>query len=155
VLKDGSIGQVKVMRGIRYDLDDVCVEAIMNMPNWKPGKLRGLNVNVRFLIPIHFTLDSDKSKGATINTDEKKGANIEIKVFPNPATDFFNLEISEYANDIDYQLISANGQIIETGRFNTNKIRISTDNLGKGMYVVRIISKELGINKTEKIMINK
>jgi len=156
VLKDGSIGQVEVMRGIRDDLDAVCVDAIMNMPNWKSGKLRGENVNVRFVIPIKFSLESDdKSKGTTIKADNRKKISIEIKLFPNPATEYFNIEVSEYTNDMDYQLISANGQIIETGKFNADKIRINTNNLGKGMYIVRIISKELGINKTEKIMINK
>ncbi len=156
VLKDGSIGQVELMRGVRYDLDNVSVDAIMNMPVWEPGKLRGENVNVRFIIPIKFSLESDnKSKGTIINSDNIQKNSIEMKLFPNPATEFFNIEVNEYADDMDYQLISTGGQIIETGRFNADKIRINTNNLGKGMYFVRIFSKELGVNKTEKIMINK
>ncbi len=155
VLKDGSITQVEVIRGIRYDLEKVCVDAIKNMPNWKSGKLNGENINVRFIIPIHFTLDSNKSKRAIIKGEKNNQTSIEIKLYPNPAVENFNIEVSEYSNDMDYQLISANGQIIETGRFNADKITINTSNLGKGMYVVRIISKELGINKLEKIMINK
>jgi len=156
VLKNGSIGQVEVMRGVRYDLDNVSVDAIMNMPPWEPGKLRGENVNVRFIIPIKYSLESDtKSKGAALNVENHKKTSVEIKLFPNPAKEYFNIEISEYANDIDYQLISSNGQILKTGSFDSNQIKIYTDNLGNGMYVVRIISKELGINRTEKLMINK
>lgn len=156
ILKNGIISQVEVTRGIRSDLDDVCIEAIKNMPNWKPGQQRGKEVNVRLIIPIIFKLESvDKTNGVSVIPKKNKEIRVETKLFPNPANNYFNIEISKYATDLEYHLINTNGQILKSGRFNSNNIRINTNDFGKGMYLVKIISKELGLNKTEKLIIRK
>jgi len=60
VKKDGSIGDVQVIRGVHPLLDAEAARVIKMMPNWKPGKQRGKNVNVKFLIPINFKLSGNK-----------------------------------------------------------------------------------------------
>jgi protein TonB len=56
VNKNGSISDVKVMRGIMTECDKEAVRVVEKMPPWKPGKQNGRNVNVRFTLPLKFRL---------------------------------------------------------------------------------------------------
>jgi protein TonB len=58
--KDGSISNVKILRGIGGGCDEAAVEMIKNMPKWKPGTQRGKPVRVQFNLPIKFELEKDK-----------------------------------------------------------------------------------------------
>jgi len=55
--KDGSIADVKVLRGISADCDKEAVRVVQMMPPWKPGRQNGKNVFVRFNLPIKFKLN--------------------------------------------------------------------------------------------------
>ena len=56
VEKDGSISDVKVVRGIGGGCDEEAVRVVKSMPRWKPGKQRGQPVRVYFTLPIDFKL---------------------------------------------------------------------------------------------------
>ncbi|MDX1651855.1 MAG: energy transducer TonB [Brumimicrobium sp.] len=56
IADNGSITQVKILRGITDPIDAESVRVIRNMPNWKPGTHKGKNVRTRCRIPINFTL---------------------------------------------------------------------------------------------------
>ncbi len=56
VWKDGTIKDVKVVKGAHKLLDKEALRVIINMPDWKPGKQRGKNVNARFTLPIKFRI---------------------------------------------------------------------------------------------------
>ncbi|HKK10547.1 MAG TPA: energy transducer TonB [Bacteroidales bacterium] len=56
VEKDGSVTDVRVLRGIGGGCDQEAIEVVKNMPKWKPGKQRGKPVRVQFNMPIRFTL---------------------------------------------------------------------------------------------------
>lgn len=53
---DGSISNVRVLRGIGGGCDEEAVRVIQSMPRWIPGKQRGKPVRVQFNMPIRFTL---------------------------------------------------------------------------------------------------
>jgi periplasmic protein TonB len=57
VAKDGSISEVKTIRGISADCDKEAERVVNLMPNWKPGKQNGKSVFVRFVLPIKFKLN--------------------------------------------------------------------------------------------------
>ena len=57
VEKDGSITDVKVLRGIGGGCDEEAVRVVKAMPKWKPGKQRGRPVRVLYRVPINFTLN--------------------------------------------------------------------------------------------------
>lgn len=57
--KDGSVTDVKVLRGVDASLDKEAVRVINSMPKWKPGKQRGKPVRVSYTLPINFTLTSN------------------------------------------------------------------------------------------------
>ena len=63
VEKDGSISNVVVIRssGDR-DLDNEAIRVVQSMPQWKPGKQRGVPVRVKYTIPINFRLTDDKKQ---------------------------------------------------------------------------------------------
>ena len=56
VSKDGSITDVKILKGVSPRLDAEAIRLVEEMPKWKPGKQRGKAVNVRFNLPITFRL---------------------------------------------------------------------------------------------------
>jgi len=59
---DGSITNVKVLRGIGGGCDEEAVRVIKLMPKWNPGMQRGEAVRTQFNIPIKFTFDEKPEK---------------------------------------------------------------------------------------------
>jgi protein TonB len=57
VEKNGSVTDVKVLRGIGGGCDEEAIRVIQNMPKWEPGKQRGKPVRVQFNMPILFKLN--------------------------------------------------------------------------------------------------
>jgi protein TonB len=53
---DGSVSNVKVLRGIGGGCDEEAVRVVKSMPNWTPGRQRGKAVRVSFNLPVRFTL---------------------------------------------------------------------------------------------------
>lgn len=56
VERDGSVTDVRVLRGIGGGCDEEAIRVIKAMPKWVPGKQRGKPVRVQFNMPIKFTL---------------------------------------------------------------------------------------------------
>ena len=53
---DGSIVDVKVVRGVDPYLDKEAIRVISTMPKWKPGEQRGKPVRCKFTVPVMFKL---------------------------------------------------------------------------------------------------
>lgn len=53
---DGSVSDVRVLRGIGGGCDEEAVRVIQKMPRWNAGMQRGKPVRVQFNMPIKFTL---------------------------------------------------------------------------------------------------
>ena len=56
VKKDGSVGEVQVLRGKDPDLDKEAVRVVRTLPKFIPGKMNGQAVSVWFTLPINFKL---------------------------------------------------------------------------------------------------
>ena len=56
VWKDGTIKDVKVVKGVHKTLDGEAQRVVKSMPKWTPGKQRGTAVNARFTLPIKFRI---------------------------------------------------------------------------------------------------
>ncbi len=56
VTKNGSIGEVKVIRSKDPDLDKEAVRVVKTLPKFIPGKMNGQAVNVWYTLPIMFKL---------------------------------------------------------------------------------------------------
>ena len=57
VEKDGSLTDIKTMKGIGGGCDEEACRIIGNAPKWNPGKQRGQPVRVKMVIPIYFRLE--------------------------------------------------------------------------------------------------
>ena len=53
---DGSVSNVKILRGIGGGCDEEAMRVIKSLPKWKPGKQRGKAVRVSYQIPVMFKL---------------------------------------------------------------------------------------------------
>ncbi len=53
---DGSITDVRVLRGIGGGCDEEAIRVVQSMPKWTPGKQRGKPVRVQYNLPVRFTL---------------------------------------------------------------------------------------------------
>ncbi len=56
VWKDGSIRNVKIIRGPGSGIGEEVIRVINKMPNWEPGMQGGKKVNVNFRMPVSFKL---------------------------------------------------------------------------------------------------
>lgn len=64
VERDGTLSDVKILKGIGGGCDEEVLRVIKAMPRWNPGIQRGKPVRVQFNMPLKFSLsDNDKKKG--------------------------------------------------------------------------------------------
>lgn len=54
--KEGNVADINIVRGVDPSLDDEVLRVVHSSPEWKPGKQRGAEVNVRFSITVNFQL---------------------------------------------------------------------------------------------------
>ena len=58
VTKNGSIGEVKIVRSVDRDLDKEAIRLCKSLPNFIPGRMGGKPVNVWYTLPITFKLNN-------------------------------------------------------------------------------------------------
>lgn len=58
--KDGSINNVKILRGADSLLNNEAVRVVKEMPRWTPGTIKGKPVAVSYTLPINFALNTKK-----------------------------------------------------------------------------------------------
>ena len=56
VMKDGSVGGVRILRGVDPSLDKEALRVVASSPRWEPGRQRDRTVNVTYQFPVIFTL---------------------------------------------------------------------------------------------------
>ena len=84
VMKDGSISDLQVVRGVDPLLDAEALRVLGLMPDWKPGKQRGQAVNVRFTLPVVFRLSGNESKVIVDDLSVKESVlSVEAQLLPN------------------------------------------------------------------------
>ena len=52
--EDGSISDVKVLRSLTPECDEVAVKIVNGMPKWNPGKQNGKAVKTKYTVPVFF-----------------------------------------------------------------------------------------------------
>lgn len=63
VKKDGTIGNVMLVRDIGGGCGQAVVEMVKSMPRWKPATQSGKPVNCEFILPVKFQLTDDAPDG--------------------------------------------------------------------------------------------
>jgi TonB family protein len=83
VEKNGSLSDVKIIKGIGAGCDDEARRAIRNAPSFKPGNQRGKPVRVAMVVPILFKIDegvTDNSTRGAISVLEVQPINARFNV---------------------------------------------------------------------------
>lgn len=55
--KDGSITNIEIIKGIGAGCDEEAIRVLKLLPNYTPGKQRGVPVKVKMRLPVHFKLN--------------------------------------------------------------------------------------------------
>ncbi len=55
--KDGSVGNVELLKGIGFGCDEEAVRVVRLMPQWSPARQNGKPVRVYFSIPVFYRLE--------------------------------------------------------------------------------------------------
>lgn len=82
VMDDGSIRDLYVERGVDPSLDAEAMRVLRLMPDWKPGRQKGMSVNIRFSLPIEFRLPVEKERIPAADTIETEAIFIDVEVQP-------------------------------------------------------------------------
>jgi TonB family protein len=56
VWRDGSLREINVLKGVNGSLNEEAVRGVGLLNKWIPGKIRGVPVNVKFVLPIKFKI---------------------------------------------------------------------------------------------------
>lgn len=59
IQKDGSVAKARIARSVDPELDAEALRIVKAMPNWTPGTQDGKPVNVKYIIPVNFSLQKD------------------------------------------------------------------------------------------------
>ena len=75
-----------------------------------------------------------------------------INVYPNPASDFINIDINEEFTTFDYQLYSIDGKVVHSSTSESNNVQIPVNGLQKGIYLLWI-NDHKGVMFSQKVLI--
>lgn len=87
------------------------------------------------------TLLTTGTSGQVVAVKEKLPF-ISDKAYPNPARDYFTLEMPKYSSDARYSIYNMNGQELISGKISNTKTQINLSNFPKGVYFFRVIDQE-------------
>ena len=63
IQKDGSVAKARIAKSVDPELDAEALRIVKAMPNWTPGTQDGKPVNVKYIIPVNFSLQKDVTPG--------------------------------------------------------------------------------------------
>ena len=90
----------------------------------------------------------------TTGLEETIGIELEVKVFPNPTTDFLNLNVDNYnISNLSYQLYNVQGRLVANKKIEANSNTINMGSLPRSTYFLKIIDNQKQV-KTFKIIKN-
>lgn len=58
VEKDGSLGDITILRSPDSSLSEEALRVINSSPKWTPGKIKNRPVRVKYILPVNFKLDN-------------------------------------------------------------------------------------------------
>lgn len=79
VNEDGGISNVEVLRDLGFGCGEEAARVVAMMPNWKPGKQRGIPVKTYFTMPIAYKLQDPAPKKELTKKEKKRLAKMKKK----------------------------------------------------------------------------
>lgn len=68
--------------------------------------------------------------------------NLQLKLYPNPAPEYLMLELNAIPIELRYEIVDAQGRLIQAGEIRESQTQISTVHLSPGLYFVNLFNKQ-------------
>lgn len=94
-----------------------------------------------YITGTYGTLLTSADSGHVVEVKEKIPF-MSDKAYPNPARDYFTLEMSIYSSDARYSIYNMNGQELTGGKINNTKTQINLTDFPPGVYFFRVIDQK-------------
>jgi TonB family protein len=72
VTKTGEVQNVEILKGLGFGTDEEATRVVAAMPRWIPGSQGGQPVNVKYNLPINFSLDGTSTSSNRSSSDMMK-----------------------------------------------------------------------------------
>jgi TonB family protein len=111
VMEDGSVNDVRVVRGTSKGLDEEALRVVKKLPNFKPGKQQGKLVRVYFNLPVVYKLSGDDNFTPAVNAfaEQHKDFNTGLTAMRSrdfaTAIKYFSKAAEKYKNGNIYNLL--------------------------------------------------
>ena len=76
--KEGTVRDTHVVKSVDPALDAEALRVINNMPKWRPGRQNGKVVNVKYTIPVSFSLDGNNDSPQTAGSPNLEGYSLTV-----------------------------------------------------------------------------
>jgi TonB family protein len=76
---DGSLSDIRVVKGIGKGCDEESIRVIKASPAWNPGKQKGIIVKQRYTLPIMFSLTGQKSSNSSTEVIQSNGETMTVE----------------------------------------------------------------------------
>jgi len=83
-----------------------------------------------------------------LSTNDNFGINLSMVVYPNPTTDYLNLNIDQYnGEELTFQLYDLLGRVISQNRITGNSTRINMSGLPTATYLLTVSSGNTSVKQ--------
>lgn len=140
VEKDGSISEVKGLKGIGGGCDEEVMRVVYSMPNWRPGIEDGKPVRTELKLPVKFVAEqaekmSQKPIRYELNLQD-------YRLAPNPTQDQIEINFKGEAGDLQVRIFDSKGQLVfqdATNQFSGfYRKQVNLSEQGTGIYFLQV-----------------
>ena len=85
-------------------------------------------------------------------TDDFQELSIDINVFPNPATNFFQVEAAGTSNALQIDVYDVSGRLVIQNNVDTTNARVDISSLKDGLYLVNVVDTQTGQGSVIRIV---
>lgn len=95
-----------------------------------------------------------QTKFTVVSVEESPKNTFNVNVYPNPAIQFFNIEIesSNFSKDFQFVLYDINGRSIKQGKIKTRKTTVNLNGLANESYFLKIWSATENYHKIYQVL---
>jgi TonB family protein len=114
VERDGSLSNVKIVRGLGLGTDEEAVRVLQLSPDWEPGVQNGKPVRVTYAVPINFALADDTKDNKTGSVPAGNVKDVTVMGYATPQLmDSDSYKIKIWPNTISDPLYVLDGKVIK------------------------------------------
>lgn len=127
---------------------DITYELGMYEPGTYTVEITGTGIGVAIEGPLDFVVEED----GTSSIQDLSG-NETIQIYPNPSSEFVQINLEKEKSNYQVQLLSIAGKTIQRQNIASGLATLSVSDLAEGLYFVQILDANGSAVKTERIIV--